>query len=151
MLLNTTAMLLFTPQQPTTLQFRSPIEYYAIGNTRDFDSYLTKDKKILLIRPKKERFDEFLVVITKGHSYEFRIKSAPKKLTALYQIFNGTRDKFYTLKQSTKKYRLLEGRTAYKIERIAGDYLTINGQKVNRKVIYYPKNAYLNINGKEAY
>ena len=149
MLINTTAMLLFTPQQPTTLQFSSPIEYYAIGHRNDFDNYLTKNKKILLLHPKKEKFDEFLVVITQKHSYEFRIKSTPKKFSALYQILNATRDKLYTLKKRTQKYKLLEGLRFLKIERTKGDFLIINGQKSTQRIIYYPKNAYLSINGQE--
>ena len=139
MLLNTTAMLLFVPQQPTTLQFPAPIEYYTIGHTNDFESYLTKSKKILLIRPKKKEFDEFLVVITKDHSYEFRIKSTSEKFTALYQILNGHRDKFYTLKESTVKYKLYKGRTSLKIKRIEGSHISINGRKTTQKIIYYPQ------------
>ena len=151
MLLNVTVTLLFTPEQPTTLQFPNAIEYYAVGNATDFDSYLTKDKKILLIRPKKKDFDEFLVVITKGHSYEFRLKSTPRKYTALYQILSGKKEKFYTLKKVTKKYRLSEGMRSLKIERIHGKNLFINDRKAIKKIVYYPKNAPLTIEGEEVF
>ena len=149
MLLNTTALLLFSPQQPTTLQFPSAIEYYAIGHTVDFESYLTKNKKILLIRPKKQKFDEFLVVITKERSYQFQVKSTNQKITAFYHIHAGKREKFYTLKKATDSYKVFEGRRSFKIERIKGAYLVINGQRITQKTIYYPKNAFLSINGEE--
>ena len=148
MLANTMAMLLLTPQQPTTIQFNYPIEYYAVGNKSDFDSYLTKNKKILLIRPLKDKFNEFLVVITKERSYEFLLKSRDEKLTALYQITDGKREKFYTLKKSTKSYKISEGRTSIKIERVGNRPLTVNGKNQGRKVLYYPKGAPLSINGK---
>lgn len=149
MILNTVVTLLFTPRQPTTLQFQQAIEYYSIGNARSFDSYLTKNGKILLIRPKKKQFDEFLVVITKNHSYEFRLKSTPGKRTALYQILDGRGDKFLTLKYNGLKYRILEGLTTLKIIRQRGEYLTINGIKTTKTSIFYPKNAHLTINGRE--
>ena len=98
-----------------------------------FDTYLTKNSKILLIRPKKEKFDEILVVITKHHSYEFRLKSNPRKLTALYQILDGKGDKFFTLKLQTKQFRVLEGRTMIKIMRTSGGYLEINDIKSSKK------------------
>ena len=89
------------------------------------------------------------MVITQGHSYEFRIKSTKKKFSALYQILNGTRDKLYTLKKRAKNYKILEGLRFLKIERTKGDYLIINGQKRTQRIIYYPQKAYLSINGQE--
>ena len=55
MLVNTMATLFFTPNQPTTLQFQHPVEYYSLGNADMFDTYLTKNSKILLIRPQKRK------------------------------------------------------------------------------------------------
>ena len=150
MLLNTTAFLLLTPEQPTTLQFASPIEYYSLGNAASFDSYLTRDKKILLIRPKTQSFDAFLVVITKGHSrsYEFRLQSTPAKRTALYQIFPGKRERFYRHRHQGKGFRLLEGERSFKIERTKDAPLLINGVSVQDEILYYPKGASLQINGR---
>ena len=147
MILGTTATLLFSPHQPTTLQFENPIEYYSLGSSGDFDSYLTKNKKILLIRPKKEIFDEFLVVITRNHSYEFRAKSTPKILTALYRIHDGKAEKFYRPKYERDGYRVLTGRRSVKIVRTKGGSLTVNGATTSKRFIYYPKNAHLTVNG----
>ena len=149
MILGTVVTLLFSPHQPTTVQFESPIEYFSIGNTGDFDSYLSKNKKILLIRPKKEAFDAFLVVITKNKSYEFRLKDASKILTALYQIHDGGPEKFYRFKNNGEGYKILEGEKSLKIIRTTKAKLVVNGRKVDKQVTYYPKNAHLKINGKE--
>ncbi|MCY4643190.1 MAG: hypothetical protein OXB88_01085 [Bacteriovoracales bacterium] len=149
MLVNVTATLLLTPEQPTTLEFADGIEYFSIGKASDFESYLSKNKKILMIRPKKNDFDEFLVVIDKNHSYQFRLKSTPKKITALYRLRKGNVEKFYTLKSETKHYRVLEGRNSLKVKNLRKKGLLINGKRVSKRVFYYPKNAYLSIEGKE--
>ena len=149
MIASTIALLLLTPHQPTTLQFTDQIEYYAIGHTSDFDSYLSKDKKILLLNPKKEHFDEFLVVITKGKSYQFQVRNTAHKRTGFYKILMGKKDKFYSLKKKTNSYKVFEGPQSIKIERLKAPHLMINGRKVSEKSFYYPKNAPLFINGEE--
>ena len=148
-ILNTITTLLFSPHQPTTMQFSSPIEYYSIGNSQSFQSYLTKNKKILLIYPEKKSFDDFLVVITKNQSYQFRLKNSSQKITALYHIIDGQKDKLYQVKNTTTTHKVLKGKRSIKISRTKGDYLIINDQKITSPVFYYPKNAYLSINGKE--
>ena len=147
MIINVMATLLVTPKQPTTLQFEHPVEYYSLGNANEFDTYLSKNNKILLIRPKKNNFNEILVVITKDHSYEFKLKSNAEKLTALYQIKHAKRDKFFSLKMNKDRFQILEGRNTLKILRVRTNYLVINGVKNYMEVIFYPKGAYLNING----
>ncbi|MCY4644383.1 MAG: hypothetical protein OXB88_07170 [Bacteriovoracales bacterium] len=149
MLVNVTTVLLLTSEQPTTLEFAEGIEYFSIGKAIDFESYLSKNKKILMVRPKKKEFDEFLVVIDKNHSYQFRLKSTPKKITALYRLRKGNVEKFYTLKFKTDRYRVLEGKNSLKVERGKRAHLRINGVNVSEKIFYYPKNAYLSIEGKE--
>ena len=148
MIINVMATLLVTPKQPTTFQFEHPIEYYSLGNADSFDTYLSKNSKVLLIKSKKDQFDEILVVITKNHSYEFRLKSYEEKITALYQIKHAQTEKFLTRKVDAKSFQVLEGRNILKITRKGNGHLVINGLKVFKKSTYYPKRAYLRINGR---
>ena len=141
------ALLFITFQQATILEFETPVEYYAV----DMKSYLSKNKKILLIHPARKDFDEFLVAITKKGTYQLRFKSTKEKGNALYKIREGFKERLYRLKITTSRYKVLEGRTSLKIIRLKGEYLSLNGQKYTRRILFYPRNAHLVINGKRIY
>jgi len=58
-LFSLTTLLFFTPFQPVTMKFSEKIEYHVIGNEGDFQTYKSKNEKILLIKPKLKEFDAF--------------------------------------------------------------------------------------------
>lgn len=151
MLLNITAFLQFSSLQPVTMKFNSPIEYHSIGNDGDFETYKTKDKKILLIKPKLKEFDTFLVVITKNTCYQFHITSTSERKSVLYQIKDGKIDLIYKEKKRTPKYKVLEGEHSIKIVNLTKSPLLINQQSINQNIVYFPKGANLHVNNDNIY
>ena len=147
MLQGMVALLFLTSGQPTIFEFERPVEYFAVN----MESYLSKNKKVLLVHPKKKEFDDFLVVITKGKSYQLRLKSSPQKGNALYKIKDAEKEKLYHLKIKTSRYKILESKSLLKIVRLKGTYLQINGQRMAQKNIFYPRNANLIIENKRIY
>jgi type IV secretory pathway VirB9-like protein len=67
--------LFLTISHPTTLVFDEPVEYVSAGKEGDFNFHRANNQKILVVRPLKEFSETNMIVITKDHHYQFKIKS----------------------------------------------------------------------------
>jgi len=143
-LLTMVVFLSVTPNHPTTFQFADSIEYYSLGNQGEFSTYLSQDRKILVITPKVKVFEIPLVVLAKKNSYQFKLISTAKS-PPLYLIKKGFKETHYSLLKKTPTYRLLEGKSSLFIK-LQKD-LTINGLLKKKGPHYLSKGGQLFING----
>lgn len=141
-------ILLINPNFPTTLKFNEEIEYFTLGNMGDFNSYLSKDKKILVLTPKKKFDPTPLVVITSESTFQFLLKeSDTSNLNSLYLIYKGNEDKKYVLIKETPTFRLLEGVSSLLLESKVPN-LEINFQPSIKRRTILSKGSPLYIQGR---
>ena len=142
----TLANLLVSFQFPTTFRFEHPIEYFSLGKQGSFHTYVSKNKKLLIITPKIREFNLPLVVITERGTYRIKLTSSIKEVSNLYLIKKGMRDKKYILKKESPKYRLLEGEHSLYLEIKKGP-LIINDKNHSGTSVVLSKGPLLTIDG----
>lgn len=125
-ILNLTTYLFLTFGSPTTFKFDSPLEFVSISNESDFFKYQSKDKKILVLKPTKDKTDSNVVVITKNGTYTFNFKTTGEKTPILYEILTGTKSNHYTVIKSTEDYELLEGEKINLLRLKSSKYKKVN-------------------------
>lgn len=143
-LITSLILLNISPNLPTTFTFEEPIEYYSLGNEGDFSTYLSKNKKILVINPKIQKFKVPLVVLTNNFAFQITLKTEPNS-PPIYFIKKGKKDNNYSLLKSTPNYRLLEGPNSLLL------YLNsdsdLNGITAKKGKNYLGKGGQISLNG----
>ena len=145
-LITSIILLTISPNYPTTFTFEGPIEYYSLGNEGDFSTYLSKNKKILVINPKIQNFKVPLVVLTNDFSYQITLKSEPNS-PPLYFIKKGKKDNSYSLLKTTPTYRLLEGPNSLLL--YLNSESDLNGIPTKKGKIYLGKGGQIFLNGEK--
>ena len=143
----TLASLFLSQEFPTTFRFNSPIEYFSLGKQGSFHTYVSKNKKLLIITPKIKEFKIPLVVITNENIYRLKLLSSKKENSNLYIIKKAIRDKKYILKKETPKFRLLEGEHSLYLDLKKGPVI-INDQNHPGPSVVLSKGPLLMIDGK---
>jgi hypothetical protein len=150
-LLNITTYLFLTYGSPTTFKFDSPIEFVSISNESDYFKYQSRDKKILVLKPTKEKIDSNVVVITKNNTYTFNLHSSHEKSPILYEVLYGAKSASYRVEKSNDDYEILSGEKI-NILRIKNNtkYKTVNDMPVKTEQ-YLPKNGKIKLDDEYVY
>lgn len=130
---------------PSTLIFEEPIEYVSAGKQGEFSIHRSNNQKILVIQPLKDVSETTMIVITKDHHYQFKIKTVEKEHHSYVYIFDGSVNKTYLKKVDNKDYRILEGDSSVLVQNKGTTPLDVNETKVARED-YFSKGAPLFIN-----
>ena len=145
-LITSIILLNISPNLPTTFTFEEPIEYYSLGNEGDFSTYLSKNKKILVINPKIQNFKVPLVVLTNDFAFQITLKSEPNS-PPLYSLKKGKKDNSYSLLKTTPSYRLLEGPKSLLL--YLNSESDLNGIPTKKGKTYLGKGGQIFLNGEK--
>jgi type IV secretory pathway VirB9-like protein len=151
MIAQTVALLLLKPQFPTTLKFDSPIEFVSLGMEGKFFKYLSKDKKVLVVKPLIKSFDVPMVILTSVKSYQFRLKSSTFYGSSLYKVKEAELDRAFYTKHNDSEKKILVGKTTVKIKWKLNKPLNVNFRKINKNLFILPKGSALFINNKRVH
>lgn len=124
--------LFLSVNHPTTIIFDEPVEYISAGKEGDFSVHRSNNQKILVIRPLKENFETDMIIITKDHHYQFKIKE-PKSLEkthTLVYVHEGVINRSYVLKYESEKVRILEGETSTLIQNKSKKGISVNETEI---------------------
>ena len=146
----TLTFLFLSLSHPTTLVFGEPIEYVSAGSNGDFDLHRANNQKILVVRPLKSFGETDMIVLTKDHHFQFKLKEVPQsgdqsKTHSLVNIYEGEINKSYIKKLETDTFRVLEGESSVWIINKTSKNLEVNGTELERDG-YFSKGSPLLIN-----
>jgi hypothetical protein len=153
MLTNILALLMLTPGQPLTLKFDSPIEYFLIGKKGEYETYLTKNKKILVITTPKEVINDQLTVIAGDIPYLFHTQRDDKNFHRVIQVKSGiVRNHLpYQAVKSGTNWSLGETQGYLRLSTTGDKTLTVNQEERKSGVFYLPLGAPVVINNQRVY
>lgn len=125
-------------KHPTTLVFDEPVEYVSAGKEGDFDLHRANNQKILVIRPLKPFEETDMIVITKDHHYQFKIKEIrpgliPDQSHSLINIYEGEINRSFDKKIETDVYKIYEGTSSSWIVNKSKKPINVNGVEVIRE------------------
>jgi hypothetical protein len=145
-LITSLILLNISPNLPTTFTFEEPIEYFSLGNEGDFSTYLSKNKKILVVTPKIATFKVPLVVLSNDFSYQITLKNESNS-PPIYFIKKGKKDNSYSLLKSTESFRLLEGANSNLL--YLNSDADVNGILTKKGKFYLSKGSQIFLNGEK--
>ncbi len=127
--------LFLTISHPTTLVFDEPVEYVSAGKEGDFDLHRANNQKILVIRPLKEFTETDMIVITKNHHYQFKLKGplTGDKTHSFIYLHEGEINRSFVKKVETDSYKVLEGETSILIQNKKKEPLMVNEKLLDRE------------------
>jgi type IV secretory pathway VirB9-like protein len=128
--------LFLTVSHPTTLVFDEPVEYVSAGKAGDFSLHRANNQKILVVQPLKDFFETDMIVITKDHHYQFKLKkptSEDEKAHSFVYLHQGGINKSYILKFENEVVRILEGDTSTLIQNKTKKSLLVNDKLIERE------------------
>lgn len=142
--------LFLTLSHPTTLVFDEPVEYVSAGREGDFDLHRANNQKILVIRPLKSFGETDMVVITKDHHYQFKLKEvffaqSSDQSHSFVNIYEGVIDRSFNKKIETDTYKIFEGETSSWIVNKSKNPMNVNGVEIIRGG-YFSKGSPILIN-----
>ncbi len=141
--------LFLTLSHPTTLVFDEPVEYVSAGREGDFDLHRANNQKILVIRPLKSFGETDMIVITKDHHYQFKLKEISSNQSSdshsFVNIFEGAIDRSFNKKIETDAYKIFEGETSSWIINKTKNSINVNGVEIIREG-YFSKGSPILIN-----
>jgi type IV secretory pathway VirB9-like protein len=141
--------LFLTISHPTTLVFDEPVEYVSAGKEGDFDLHRANNQKILVVRPMKNFGETDMIVITKVHHYQFKLKEVlpnnPEQTHSLVNVYEGETNKSFNKKIETDLFKFYEGETSTWIVNKTKIPISVNGTLVERDG-YFSKGAPILIN-----
>lgn len=120
---------------PTTLVFDEPVEYVSAGREGDFSLHRANNQKIIVLRPLKENFETDMIVITKDHHYQFKIKE-PKpneKSHSFIYVHNGEANRSYVHKYESEQVKILEGESSTLVQNKTKNSIVINDTQIDRE------------------
>lgn len=128
--------LFLTTSHPTTLVFDEPVEYVSIGKEGDFSLHRANNQKILVVQPLKDFLETDMIVITKEHHYQFKVRMPESKnesTHAFVYIHDGGINRSYVLKFENTELRILEGDTSTLIQNKTNKPILVNEKLVERE------------------
>lgn len=140
---------------PTTLVFDEPVEYVSAGRDGDFDLHRANNKKIVVVRPLKPFGETDMIVITKDHHYQFKLKEVLASQRAdqshsFINIYEGAINRSFDKKIETDTYKILEGETSSWIVNKSKNPINVNGEEIVRDG-YFSKGSPILINNQRVW
>lgn len=140
---------------PTTLVFNEPVEYVSAGREGDFDLHRANNQKIVVLRPLKPFGETDMIVITKDHHYQFKLKNVlvsqkSDQSHSFINIYEGAINRSFEKKSETEAYKILEGETSSWIVNKSKVPINVNGEEVIRDG-YFSKGSPILINNHRAW
>lgn len=129
------AMLSLGINKPTTLRFESAVEYVSLGSEDSFVVSLSKNKKLLTIKPIVSQESTPLVVVTKGGDFQFQgTTTLSKDYSQFVDVRIGEVSKYFQNVHSTKKYEVLEGAESVRIINKSAKPIVVNGVSTKQRI-----------------
>lgn len=153
MLTNVVAILFLSPYRPLTLKFNAPIEYFSLGKKGEYDNYLSKNKKILVITPKKDQLLDDFVVVAGDKIYPFQVRRDDRGYHQVVQIKDSSAKKDLSFQQIKDGGNWSLGETTHYLRmHIKGEKaIMVNGISRSKGVYYFPLGAPVLVNGERIY
>lgn len=143
------AVLSFGVLKPTTLRFDSHIEYISLGEETQFVTKLSKNKKLLTLKPMKSLKDIPLVVVTKKGDFQFQGSTTDSKYYSQFiDIKEGRVSRLFQNVYSDKELQVLEGKESLRVINKGKKPMMVNGVSVMGEVDTC-KGAPVIVNGRE--
>lgn len=147
--------LFLSMSHPTTLVFNEPVEYVSAGREGDFDMHRANNQKIVVIRPLKPFGETDMIVITKDHHYQFKLKEilasqAANQSHSFINIYEGAVNRSFDKKIETDAYKIFEGETSAWVVNKSKTPINVNGAEVIRDG-YFSKGAPILINNQRVW
>ncbi|MGZ3789420.1 MAG: hypothetical protein ACXVLQ_12905 [Bacteriovorax sp.] len=154
-LAKTLVFLFLSISHPTTLVFDEPVEYVSAGREGDFDLHRANNQKIVVIRPLKPFGETDMIVITKDHHYQFKLKEVQAgqgidKSHSFINIYDGEINRSFEKKIETDTYKVFEGASSTWIVNKSKNPINVNGVEVIRDG-YFSKGSPILINNQRAW
>ncbi|MGZ3745421.1 MAG: TrbG/VirB9 family P-type conjugative transfer protein [Bacteriovorax sp.] len=135
---------------PTTLVFDEPVEYVSAGKEGDFNLHRANNQKILVVRPLKAFGETDMIVITKDHHYQFKLKEVqgtqnPDQSHSFVNIHSGEINRSFVKKLETENFKIFEGESSSWVVNKSKKAIQVNGVEVIREG-YFSKGSPLLIN-----
>lgn len=124
---------------PTTLVFDEPVEYVSVGKEGDFAVHRANNQKILVVQPLKEFSETDMIVITKDHHYQFKVRDGDvekEKTHSFIYVHEGEANKSYVLKFENKFLKILEGDTSTFIQNKSKETIWVNDKQIDREGVF---------------
>lgn len=147
--------LFLSTNHPTTLVFDEPVEYISAGREGDFDLHRARNQKIVVMRPLKPFIETDMIVITKDHHYQFKLKEVNPNLEAqkshsFINIYEGTINRSFEKKLETDSFKVFEGETSSWVINKSKTPINVNGVEVIRDG-YFSKGSPILINNQRVW
>ena len=135
---------------PTTLVFDEAVEYLSAGRENDFDLHRANNQKIVVIRPLKAFGETDMIVITKDHHYQFKLKEIlvgqpVEQSHSFVNIYEGGINRSFNKKIENDAYKVFEGDTSSWVVNKSKSPINVNGMEVVRDG-YFSKGSPVLIN-----
>lgn len=128
--------LFLTISHPTTLVFDEPVEYVSAGKEGDFSLHRANNQKILVVQPLKDFSETDMIVITKDHHYQFKIRKTTtvgEKSHSFVYIHDGEINRSYVLKFENELVRILEGESSSLVQNKTKKNVLVNDKSIDRE------------------
>lgn len=142
------AMLNLGINKPTTLRFESAVEYVSLGSEESFVVEVSKNKKLLTIKPIVSQNSVPVVVVTKGGDFQFQgTTTLSKTYSQFVDVRKGEVSNYFQNVHSAKGYEVLEGRASIRVINKQSKPIIVNGV-ITKERIDTCKGAPLIVNSK---
>ncbi len=131
--------LFLTVSHPTTLVFDEPVEYVSAGREGEFSLHRANNQKILVVQPLKDCSETDMIVITKDHHYQFKVKRPvleTDKTHSFVYIHEGEVNRSYVLKFENSEVKILEGNTSSLVQNKTQKPILVNEKVVDREASF---------------
>lgn len=128
--------LFLSVSHPTTLVFDEPVEYVSAGKEGEFALHRANNQKILVVQPLKEFTETDMIVITKDHHYQFKVKKPAtdnEKTHSFVYLHDGGINRSYVLKFENETVRILEGDTSSLVQNKTKKNVLVNDKLIDRE------------------
>jgi redox-sensitive bicupin YhaK (pirin superfamily) len=128
--------LFLTISHPTTLVFDEPVEYVSVGKEGEFALHRANNQKILVVQPLKEFSETDMIVITKDHHFQFKVRMPESKnesTHAFVYIHDGDINRSYVLKFENADLKILDGDSSTLIQNKTSKPIIVNEKVVDRE------------------
>ncbi len=147
--------LFLSTNHPTTLVFDEPVEYISAGREGDFDLHRARNQKIVVMRPLKPFIETDMIVITKDHHYQFKLKEVNASIEAqkshsFINIYDGEINRSFEKKLESDSFKVFEGETSSWVINKLKTPINVNGVEVIRDG-YFSKGSPIIINNQRVW
>ena len=127
--------LYLTISHPTTLVFDEPVDYVSAGKEGEFSLHRANNQKILVVQPLKDFSETDMIVITKDHHYQLKLRRPleNEKSHSFVYIHEGVVNRSYVLKFENDDLKILEGETSTLIQNKTKKTILVNEKEVERE------------------